>query len=151
MRIYVFIICLFCGVVSGVLYDVLYVARVSVCGLNRSAYTAKDKIFIAVADILYCLAFTAGFIFVSVMFDFEAFRPYMFLGCVLGALLYLKSFHEIIAFFVNKVYNGMVIRYGKLKERKVGRAKEKQNRRGSHGKRNTSHRHTRGSAHLSDG
>ena len=151
MRIYVFIICLFCGVVSGVLYDVLYVARVSVCGLNRSAYTAKDKIFIAVADILYCLAFTAGFIFVSVMFDFEAFRPYMFLGCVLGALLYLKSFHEIIAFFVNKVYNGMVIKYGKLKERKVGRAKEKQNRRGSHGKRNTSDRHTRGCAHLSDG
>ena len=151
MRIYVFIICLFCGVVSGVLYDVLYVARVSVCGLNRSAYTAKDKIFIAVADILYCLAFTAGFIFVSVMFDFEAFRPYMFLGCVLGALLYLKSFHEIIAFFVNKVYNGMVIKYGKLKESKVGRAKENQNRRGSHGKRNTSDRHTRGSAHLSDG
>ena len=148
MRIFIFIICLFCGVVSGVLYDVLYVARVSVCGLNRSAYTVKDKIFIIIADILYCLAFTAGFIFVSVMFGFEAFRLYMFLGCVLGAALYLKSFHEIIAFFVNKVYN----RYRSLlKERKVGRAKKEQNGRRSDGKRITAHRHIGRRAHLSDG
>ncbi len=43
--------------------------------------------------------------FVSVMFEFEGLRLYMFLGCVLGALLYLKSFHIIVAFSVKKVYN----------------------------------------------
>lgn len=108
MQIYVFIICLFCGVISGVVYDVLYVVRCALCGVDKSAYTVKDKIFLIICDILYCLIFTAGFIFASVMFDFENLRAYMLIGCALGALIYLKSFHIIVAFFVRKVYNVII-------------------------------------------
>lgn len=102
MQFFIFLTCLFCGVISGTVYDVLYIARCVVCGVEKSEYTAKDKIFIIISDILYCLIFAAGFIFVSVMFDFTALRLYMLLGCVLGALIYLKSFHTIVAFLIKK-------------------------------------------------
>lgn len=94
-----------CGILSGIVYDVLYIARCCVCGIHKQAYTVKDKIFTAVCDVVYCLIFAAAFVFVSVMFEFEGLRLYMFIGCVLGALLYLKSFHIIVAFSVKKVYN----------------------------------------------
>ena len=116
-------VCLLCGIVSGVVYDVLYIARTVLCGVDKSVYTVKDKIFIIAADILYCLVFAAGFIFTSVMFDFEGLRLYMLIGCLLGALIYLKSFHLIVAFFSKKVYNSIT----NLKEKNGGRTKAVQN------------------------
>ncbi|MDE6667579.1 MAG: spore cortex biosynthesis protein YabQ [Clostridia bacterium] len=101
------------------MYDVLFIVRSVLCGVDKSAYTVKDKIFIIAADVLYCLVFAAGFIFTSVMFDFEGLRLYMLIGCVLGALIYLKSFHLIVAFFCKKVYNN----FTKLKEKRGGRTK----------------------------
>ena len=105
MQIYIFIICLFCGVISGIAYDILYIARCILCGIDKSNYTVKDRIFLIICDLLYCILFAAGFIFVSVLFDFENLRAYMLIGCALGALIYLKSFHLIVAFFVSRVYN----------------------------------------------
>ena len=119
LQFFIFMTCMLCGIVSGVVYDVLYVVRVVLCGADKSAYTVKDKIFIAAADILYCLVFAAGFIFTSVMFDFEGLRLYMLIGCLLGALIYLKSFHLIVAFFLKKVYNKIT----ELKEKNGGRTK----------------------------
>ena len=110
MRFFIFIVCLFCGIISGILYDVLFVARVFLCGADKRVYTVKDRIFIIAADILYCLTFAAGYIFTSVTFDFEGFRLYMLIGCGLGALLYLKSFHVIVAFSVKKVYNKITLK-----------------------------------------
>ncbi len=147
MRFFIFMICIFCGVVSGVLYDVLYVARACLCGIDKKSYTVKDRIFIVAADVLYCLTFAAGFIFTSVMFDFEGLRLYMLLGCALGAILYLKSFHVIVAFFVRKVYNKFSI----IRENKRGRAKEKPRRGRNHGKRNNSGRHSRRRTRVSAG
>lgn len=97
--------CMLCGIVSGIAYDLLYIARCAVCGVHFRAYTVKDRIFTVACDILYCLIFAAGFIFTSVMFDFYELRLFMLVGCLLGALLYLKSFHVIVAFSVKKVYN----------------------------------------------
>lgn len=119
MQFFVFMTCMFCGILSGAVYDVLFIARTVLCGVDKSAYTAKDKIFIIAADLLYCLVFAAGFIFTSVMFDFEGLRLYMLIGCVLGALIYLKSFHLIVAFFCKKVYNKITER----KEKSGGRTK----------------------------
>ena len=110
MQIFIFITCCVCGILSGIVYDVLYIARCYVCGIHKQAYTVKDKIFTAVCDVVYCLIFAAAFVFVSVMFEFEGLRLYMFIGCVLGALLYLKSFHIIVAFSVKKVYNRVTIK-----------------------------------------
>ena len=47
------------------------------------------------------------------MFDFDELRLYMLFACFLGALLYLKSFHVIVAFSVRKVYNRITSRKGK--------------------------------------
>lgn len=105
MQIFIFITCLFTGIVSGVVYDVLYIARCVLCGPYMAAYTVKDKIFLVVCDLVYCAVLAAGFIFMSVMFGFGSFRLYMFIGCILGALVYLKSFHIIVAFFAKRVYN----------------------------------------------
>ena len=105
MQVYIFIVCMFTGVLSGVVYDVLYIVRCILCGVNKSAYTVKDKIFLIICDLLYCLVFAAGYIFISVLFDFGQVRLFMLLGCALGAVIYLKSFHIIVAFFVHKVYN----------------------------------------------
>lgn len=105
MSIFVFITCATCGIVSGIVYDVLYIARCAVCGIRSKAYTVKDKVFTAACDILYCLVFCAMFVFISVMYDFDGLRLYMLAGCLLGAALYLKSFHVFVAFFVKKVYN----------------------------------------------
>ena len=105
MSIFIFITCACCGIVSGVVYDILYIARCAVCGINKQVYTVKDKIFTVACDILYCLVFAAGLVFLSVMFDFNGLRLYMLLGGLLGIVLYLKSFHIFVAFCVKKVYN----------------------------------------------
>ena len=105
MQIFIFITCAFCGVTSGVVYDILYIARCAVCGIRKEAFTLKDRIFTIACDVVYCLIFCAMFIFTSVMFNFYELRLYMLIGCILGALTYLKSFHVIVAFFVKKVYN----------------------------------------------
>lgn len=115
MALFIFITCTCCGVLSGAVYDILYIARCAVCGIKKEAYTVKDKIFTAACDVLYCLIFAAGFVFISVMFDFAELRLYMLAACFLGALLYLKSFHAIVAFCVKKVYN----RFTLIKRKKI--------------------------------
>ena len=107
MDIFYFLTCTCLGILSGVVYDILYVARCIVCGVHRQGYSAKDRIFIIVCDLIYCLVFAAAYVFVSVMFGFGNLRLFMVLGCLLGAILYLKSFHLIVAFFVNKLYNSI--------------------------------------------
>ncbi len=115
MSVFIFITCATCGVLSGIVYDVLYVARCLVCGVHPRAYTAKDRVFLIACDIVYCAVFAAGYVFTSVMFDFGGLRLYMLLGCLLGAVLYLKSFHVFVAFFVKKVYNGITLKKGRKK------------------------------------
>lgn len=96
-----------CGVLSGVVYDVLYIARTFVCGVDKQKYTVKDVVFTCICDLVYFAVFAAAFIFVSVTFEFYAIRLYMLAGCALGAFIYLKSLHQIIAFCIKKVYNSI--------------------------------------------
>ncbi|MCI8734726.1 MAG: hypothetical protein HFE40_04150 [Clostridia bacterium] len=147
MQFFIFMVCLFCGILSGAVYDVLYIARCFLCGIDKQSYTVKDKIFIIAADIFYCLVFAAGFIFVSVMFGFGTLRLYMLLGCLLGFLLYLKSFHFIVAFSVKKVYNG----FTKRKEKLGGRTEEDPSCGGADGQRNIAGGNSRRRHHLSAG
>ncbi len=105
MQIFIFLTCALCGVISGVVYDILYIARAFVCGLDKAKFTLKDKIFTCLCDLIYFIAFSAMFVFTSVCFEFYTIRLYMLIGCALGALIYLKSLHFIIAFLVRRVYN----------------------------------------------
>lgn len=125
MQIFIFMICVLCGILSGVIYDILYVARCAVCGVFAHAYTVKDRIFTVACDLMYCLIFAAGFIFMSVMFDFYELRLFMFIGCAVGALLYMKSFHIIVAFSVKKVYNKLGIAVQQPRKRGKGKFRKK--------------------------
>ena len=87
MQIFIFLTCVLCGVCSGLIYDVLYVARTFVCGINKAKFTVKDKIFTCLCDLIYFAVFSAMFIFVSVMFEFYSIRLYMLVGCALGAII----------------------------------------------------------------
>ena len=110
MDVFYFITCACLGIASGIVYDVLYIARCAVCGVHKQCYSVKDKIFTIVCDILYFLFFAALYVFISVIFGFDNLRLFMIAGCALGAILYLKSFHLFVAFFVNKLYNSIRLR-----------------------------------------
>ncbi|MGN0818281.1 MAG: spore cortex biosynthesis protein YabQ [Candidatus Coproplasma sp.] len=105
MQIFIFLVCALCGAASGIIYDLFYVARVIVCGAELAAYTVKDKIFTAVCDILYFAALASMFLFCSYLFDFYELRLYMLVATAIGALIYLKSLHIILAICIKKAYN----------------------------------------------
>lgn len=94
-QLYVFFCCVLSGVVSGVVYDILYLVK----------QFAKGKAVAVSLDALFFIVFAGIYIFISVMFALPSFRPYMFFGCLAGLLLYLKSMHRILAFFVKTLYN----------------------------------------------
>ncbi len=131
MQAFIFLTCTLCGVASGVVYDVLYFARVFVCGADKAKYTVKDRIFTLICDLIYFAVFAAMFIFVSVCFGFYTLRLYMLIGAALGALIYLKSFHICIAFLIKKVYNVLNKCIRSKKDRHEGR-KAQQNYGGNH-------------------
>lgn len=116
MQVFIFLTCVLCGVCSGVVYDVLYLARTFVCGPNKAKFTLKDKIFTCICDLIYFAVFAVMFVFISVTFEFYSIRLYMLAGCALGAIIYLKSLHIIIAFLIRKVYNS-IDKVGKRKEK----------------------------------
>lgn len=107
MQAFILLVCVLCGATSGVVYDILFIARTIVCGVNKQAYTIKDKIFIFVCDLIYLSAFAVAFIYVCICFDIYTFRLYMLIGAALGALIYLKSFHLCIDFLIKRVYNSI--------------------------------------------
>ena len=118
MQGFIFLTCVLCGIVCGAVYDILYIVRCAVCGVHTRAYTLKDKIFTACCDLIFFAVFAAAYIFTSVMFDFGGLRLYMIAGCAIGTILYLKSFHIIVAFSVKKVYNVFTNRKGKKNDRR---------------------------------
>lgn len=134
MQFFIFLICLCCGVVSGVFYDVLYIARSliflrasrrssaktdKVAKMNKAAKSVKaaktdkaedtvkaaETVAAAVCDLLTFAFLSALYVLASVLFDFPDARFYMFLACFCGFLLYIKSFHILVAFLKKKLYN----------------------------------------------
>ncbi len=97
-QFFVFLVCVLCGVASGPVYDLIYCARYPV----RAAWVR------IATDVLFFMLFCGLFLFVSVVFSLPTVRFYMFGGCLAGFFLYLKSFHKIVAFFMEKLYNKFV-------------------------------------------
>lgn len=95
LQIYVLIVCLFSGILGGVLYEPFYFIR----------RVARNRIVGIVADILFFILFAAVFVLLSVIYDFPDVRPYMIVGAFGGLLLYLISAHRIVAFLFEKLYN----------------------------------------------
>ena len=113
-QIYYFLICVCLGACSGVVYDFFYCLRVPF----KSVWAR------IIFDALFCVVFAFVYIFSSVLFELPSLRLYTFAGCVIGLLLYLKSFHKIVAFFAGRVYNSIsqVIKrklYARAERRKI--------------------------------
>ncbi len=107
MQAFILLICVLCGAASGIVYDILFVARSIVCGVDRRKFTLKDKIFTFICDLIYFVVFAALFTYVCICFEIYTLRLYMLIGAAVGVLIYLKSFHIIIAFLIKKVYNSL--------------------------------------------
>lgn len=108
----IFLICVLIGVVGGALYDVFF--------FIRNCY--RKQWFRVLCDILFCCAFATVYVLFSVTFGFPPLRFYFILGLTLGLFLYLKSFHKIVAFFSEKLYNGLNRRYkGKTRHGRRGK------------------------------
>ena len=120
-QIFVFFACTACGIVSGVLYDVIF------CAL----YPIRARWVHIVTDMFFFVLFAGLYLFVSVMFSLPSFRLYMLCACFIGFFLYLKSFHKIVAFFMEKIYNG----YGRKRKQKEERGCSKKRSRSILGKR----------------
>ncbi len=94
-QIYVFFSCVLCGAAGGIIYDIIYIVK----GFVR---VKSGKIAL---DILFFLLFALVYVFLSVLFSLPDFRVYMFIACLLGLILYLKSLHRILDFFIKRLYN----------------------------------------------
>jgi hypothetical protein len=105
MQFFIFLVFCLCGIASGVVYDIFYIARQFVCGVDKALYSTKDKIFIVVCDILYFVIFSLMVIFTAVIFDFYQIRLYMLAAAAIGTFIYLKSLHIFLAFFLKQLYN----------------------------------------------
>ncbi len=96
-ELYIFCACVLCGGAGGVIYDVLYPLKLFIRKKNRKIAAAMDALFFVL--------FAGLYIFAAAAFAFPAFRWYMFAGCMAGLILYSKSFHRILAFFYDMLYN----------------------------------------------
>ncbi len=97
----IFLLCILIGIVGGVLYDVFFLLRAPL----------RMRWVRILCDFLFCIAFGAVYLLFAVSFRMPPLRFYYILGLTLGLFLYLKSFHKIVAFFSEKLYNGLTERH----------------------------------------
>ena len=108
----VFGICVGVGFIGGVLYEAFAFLRF-LLGCPRG----KNKILGGALDIAFFVAFALVCVWATYVFNFPDFRVYMWLGYILGGILYLKTLHEIVAFFEKVCYNSITKLIKKAKNR----------------------------------
>lgn len=108
----VFGLCIGVGFVGGALYEVFACLRF-LLGCSRG----KNKILGGTLDIVFFICFACICVFAAYVFRFPDFRVYTWLGYALGGILYLKTLHEIVAFFGKVCYNSITKLIKKAKNR----------------------------------
>lgn len=94
-QFYIFLACLFCGLVSGALFE----------GLKLPFYFFKNRVLEAITDGIFFILFALLYVWISFLFAFPSFRIYMPVGALTGFFLYCKTFGAIVANFREKLYN----------------------------------------------
>lgn len=107
-QIFIFLVCVYSGLLSGVVYDILYILK----------FTVGGKRMDIILDIVFFVIFSGIYIFVSFIFEFPVFRLYMFFAAQLGLFMYIKSFHILFANASKKIYNKLKRLKGKGNERR---------------------------------
>jgi spore cortex biosynthesis protein YabQ len=87
---------LFCGMVCGIYYDILFAVRI---------LTRAGKILTAVLDLIFCLF--SSFTFFWVLYSTNGFdiRWYVFVALACGFILERYSFKKPVAIITEKLYN----------------------------------------------
>lgn len=104
-QLYIFLVCICCGIAGGVIYDVFEYAQAPF----------RSRVLKTISELFFCVVFTAFYLVISVRLALPNFRIYMFCGCAAGFFLYLKSFHKTVDFLLKRVYNGIKKRIPKKK------------------------------------
>ena len=107
-----FLLSVLIGFVGGCLYEIFAFFRL-LFGCNRGTRKALGLGI----DLIFGFAFAILCIFASFWLRFPDFRGYMWLGYALGGILYLKTLHEIVAFFEKVCYNSITKLIKKAKKR----------------------------------
>ena len=96
----IFIKCVGIGFCGGVLYEILSILKFPWIKHKKIA-----KILQSIADGIFWFGFCIGSVWLSYTFEFPAFRVYIWIGYLVGGILYLKILHKIVAFFKKICYN----------------------------------------------
>ena len=112
-QLYVFIACVSFGGVVGVLYSPILLLKEKF----------KKNIFVFILEIFYYLLTTLMFIWYSYLLKFPNLRGYMIAGVLIGILLYVKSFHYMLAKLIKRYYN--ILRKYFLRKKSNDRRKNK--------------------------
>ncbi len=116
----VFAVCVFIGVTSGIIYDVLGLLFSSLIIKNSHGNLIKmdnNRKFLSGFDIKVVIYFVLSafyFKIISHIFYFPSFRAYFIIGFFIGVICYLKSFHKAFAILNNLVYNKINKVYKKI-------------------------------------
>ncbi len=108
-----FCICVLTGFIYGPVYEAFSLLRDGFAFLKRG-----KRIVTFALDILFFISFAVWCVGVFYLFEFPDFRFYFLLGFLIGAIIYLKSLHRILAFFKKICYNKLVKVVKKRKNRK---------------------------------
>lgn len=98
-QFFTFLLCVAVGFCGGFLYEIFtFFARLFGQGKGR-------KVTSFLCDTVFFIAFAAFSVFAAVILHFPSFRVYMWIGYLLGGIIYLKSLRRIVAFLENVCYN----------------------------------------------
>ena len=111
-------IMLFCfafGGIAGLIYELFYIILLP----------TKSNVIKHVVTLIWWCVVAITFVFFNYYFHLGNFRLYKLAVILIGLLFYKNSFHKIIAFFLNRVYNKYVAYRKKLKLKKVKNVRAK--------------------------
>lgn len=110
------------GLVGGVIYELFSLLRF-ILGCRDK----KRKALGVALDIAYGIVFAIVCVYGAYAFQFPNFRVYMWIGYLVGGIIYLKSLHKIIAFLKKVCYNGINLLIKKAKNREKTLFEEERN------------------------
>ena len=99
-QFYIFLSCVTFGGLCGFFYSLIVFVKKFI----------KSKWFNSILDLLFFLCIGTLFVVYSFKFNFPNVRVYMLVGVLLGLILYMESFHLILANLLKKLYNKKVIK-----------------------------------------
>lgn len=104
---YVFLWSLFVGVILALIFDLFRILR-------RKGNTKNYVVYIQ--DVIYWFAVTFIIIMSAFITNDGELRGYMFIGYILGAVVYIVTISKYILGFVNKVLDSIEKFFNKIKE-----------------------------------